>query len=94
MPTIALEPLSLYRDQYNESDAFELILDTFDDNENALVFGTTPAALRYDMAESGDSRAFNQSWNTYWDVVTRVTVDGWFAEMRKNQWAVDGLVGQ
>ncbi|MBI4547827.1 MAG: carbohydrate binding family 9 domain-containing protein [Ignavibacteriae bacterium] len=69
-------------------DVFTLVIDSFNDNENALGFTTTPAGLRDDYAIFNDGEApagedpFNGNWNTYWDVATTQTNEGWFAEMR------------
>ena len=68
-------------------DGFGVILDTFNDNENALGFVTNPAGLRadwaiYNDAESGGGFPINSSWNTFWDVAVVRTEEGWFAEMR------------
>ena len=82
---------SLYRDRYSGDDVFSILLDTFDDNENALWFFTTPNGVRFDMAVSNDAvfsggspfgGVVNSSWNTFWDVATVRTDEGWFAEMR------------
>ncbi|MEZ4699856.1 MAG: DUF5916 domain-containing protein [Rhodothermales bacterium] len=80
---------SLYRDEYAGDDTFSLILDSFNDNENALWFSTTPAGVRFDWAVANDAQAqrdvrntINRSWNTFWDVAVRQTDEGWFAEMR------------
>lgn len=82
---------SLYRDRYSGDDTFAIILDTFNDNQNALWFYTTPLGVRMDMAVSNDAEgggggssmgSINNSWNTYWDVATVQTEEGWFAEMR------------
>ncbi|NNF05011.1 MAG: carbohydrate binding family 9 domain-containing protein [Rhodothermales bacterium] len=81
---------SLYRDRYSGDDTVALILDTFNDNENALWFFTTPAGVRFDMAVTGDAEgrgpgfggAVNNSWNTFWDVATARFDGGWTAEMR------------
>ncbi len=82
---------SLYRDRYSGDDVFAVILDTFNDNENALWFFTTPAGVRFDMAVSNDAEfgggnpfggVINPSWNTFWDAATVQTDAGWFAEMR------------
>ena len=73
---------SLYRDRWSGDDAFALFIDPFNDNENGLWFMTNPAGVRIDQTISGDARSFNDSWNAVWDVATRVTGDGWFAEMR------------
>jgi opacity protein-like surface antigen len=77
------------RDEINESnDWLVLILDTFNDNENALMFETTPAGLRTDVTIFNDAIGnypdlpFNLSWNTFWDVKTTRDKQGWYAEMR------------
>lgn len=73
-------------------DAFGIVLDTYDDNENALAFFTTPTGLRTDYTISNDAQmggggpgfdaAMNASWNTFWDVRTAVDDKGWYVEMR------------
>lgn len=73
---------SLYRDQYSSDDTFALILDTFNDNENALWFFTNPAGVRFDVLVSNDAEDNNFDWNTYWDVLTERTNWGWSVEMR------------
>jgi hypothetical protein len=73
---------SLYRDRPTSDDIFRLLLDTFNDNENALVFEVTPAGVRADHSISDDGRGVNTSWNAYWDVATSRTAEGWFAEIR------------
>ncbi len=67
------------------NDWFGLVLDTFNDNENALGFFATPAGLRLDMTVFGDGQGdfpVNQNWNTFWDVKTKRNEEGWFAEFR------------
>lgn len=70
------------------TDWFGLILDTYNDNENALAFFTTPTGMRSDMAIFNDAQGtmtnmpMNSSWNTYWDVEVNITEEGWFAEIR------------
>lgn len=67
------------------ADWFGILLDTFNDNENALGFFTTPEGLRLDLTVFGDAQGdfpVNTSWNTFWDVATVQNEDGWFAEMR------------
>ena len=68
-------------------DHFALILDTYNDNETALGFFTTPAGIRnevaiYNDAETSGPPPWNSSWNTFWDVSVVKNEDGWFAEMR------------
>jgi len=75
-------------DLSGNSDAFGVILDTFNDNENALSFSTTPIGLRTDMSIFNDAvgrydhMPFNDSWNAFWDSKTTITEEGWFAEIR------------
>ncbi|MFQ5641173.1 MAG: DUF5916 domain-containing protein [bacterium] len=77
---------SLYRDGYSGDDILAIVLDTFNDNENALWFFTNPLGTRFDAAVADDAgggrRSMNFNWNTYWDVATSQTDEGWFAEMR------------
>lgn len=79
---------SLYRDRYSGDDVFAIILDPFNDNQNALRFFTTPAGVRFDQSISNDansiagSRAVNGSWNTFWDASSTINEQGWFSEMK------------
>ncbi|MFD2532681.1 DUF5916 domain-containing protein [Gracilimonas halophila] len=79
---------SLYRDSYSGDDVFAVILDPFNDNQNALRFFTTPAGVRFDQTISNDANdiagasAVNSSWNTFWDVATSQDEQGWYAEIR------------
>jgi len=78
---------SLYRDRYSGDDTFAVLLDTFNDDETALWFFTTPTGVRFDMAVSNDAeggfgQTVNANWDTFWDVETVQTDEGWFAEMR------------
>ncbi len=43
---------TLYRDRWSGDDTFAIVLDTFNDNENALWFFTSPNGVRFDMAVS------------------------------------------
>jgi len=73
------------------SEELMLILDSFNDKENGLGFATTPTGLRSDFTiskdaigmKAGDSEGpLNLNWNTFWDVRTTSTKQGWFAEFR------------
>lgn len=76
---------SLQRDRYAGDDTFELLLDTYNDNESALKFMVTPLGTRVDHAVSADGEgdaALNASWSTFWDAAATRTEQGWFAELR------------
>lgn len=58
-------------------------LDTFNDEETAQVFGTTPAGIRTEAVFPDDGEgAANFSWNTFWDAVVHRDDAGWSAEIR------------
>ncbi len=76
-------------DDADSSDSVGFLLDTFNDNENALAFITTPTGSRIDKSIYGDmmgggsaSGGISSSWNTFWDAAVSRTKEGWFAEMR------------
>ena len=78
---------SLVRDVDKGGDFFNILLDTYNDNENFYSFTTTPAGNRIDAEITNDAEGsftafFNQDWNAYWDTKVRVTESGWSAESR------------
>ena len=76
---------TMYRDRYSGDDTFAIILDTFNDNENARWFFVTPTGVRVDQLISKDSEgenSINRNWTTYWDTATQITDDGWSVEIR------------
>jgi hypothetical protein len=81
-----IESSSKKRDADNpNSQWFGIALDTFNDNENAVAFFTTPSGLRWDAQIINDSQGnviTESSWNTYWDVEVSRNEEGWFAEFR------------
>ncbi len=74
---------SMKRDESNiNSDGISILLDTYNDNENAYYFATMPTGSRTDIAIAGDGRNMNVDWNTFWDVATSQDENGWYAEIR------------
>jgi hypothetical protein len=77
-------------DMLFDLDAFGIMLDTYNDNENGLAFYTAPTGLRTDyaiskdgaMGSGGPDENMNFSWNTFWDVITTRDDKGWYVEMR------------
>ncbi|MEN8202666.1 MAG: DUF5916 domain-containing protein [Bacteroidota bacterium] len=77
-------------EESRNSDNFGIVLDTYDDNENALAFFTMPSGARIDYTVSNDGEggggpgrgSINRSWNTFWDVETTRDELGWYVEMR------------
>ena len=62
---------SFKRDYFSgDIDYFILVLDTFNDDENALAFQTTPTGLRADEAIFNDAAGdppSDASWDGFWD---------------------------
>jgi hypothetical protein len=77
-----------------ETDSIQILLDTFNDGQNAFVFGTNPFGIQYDgqvMGEGliggasgggarGQVRGFNVNWDGDWSVQVQQTTRGWEAE--------------
>lgn len=79
---------SLYRDRWDGDDAFDLVVDGFNDDETALKFTTTPLGVRLDEEIRNDAefgggvRPINRDWDGFWDAAVEITDEGWFAELR------------
>ncbi len=67
---------------YGTDDNFELVIDTYNDKRNGFFFVTNPNGARYDalIQDNGNSR--NSAWDGVWNVKTRITNKGWFAEFK------------
>ena len=66
-------------------DHVSVVLDTFNDNENALWFSVTPTGSRADAAVRNDAEGLepvNLFWDAIWEAEAVVTDFGWTAEMR------------
>ncbi len=79
----------------DETDSFQIILDTYHDRLNGFVFGTNPAGIEYDgqvtnegvgtsfggrRQRGGSGGGFNINWDASWEVRTQVGDFGWSAE--------------
>jgi len=79
----------------DETDSFQIILDTFHDKQNGFVFGTNPAGIEYDAQitnegqgditpatrqQAGSGGGFNLNWDAAWEVRTATSDSGWSAE--------------
>ena len=77
----------------DETDSFQMILDTYLDGQNGFVFGTNPAGIEFDAQvtkegqggfggrqQAGSGGGFNINWDGSWEVRTRITDTGWSAE--------------
>lgn len=67
--------------QLGNQDSFQIVFDTFRDQQNGFVFGTNAAGAQFDAQVRDEGRA-NSSWDGSWDVRTQLTDTGWTAEFR------------
>jgi hypothetical protein len=63
-------------------DHFEILLDTFHDHRNAFHFAVNPLGTQYDALITDEGHDINAEWNERWWSETRMTADGWTAEIR------------
>jgi hypothetical protein len=63
------------------NDGFRILLDTFHDGRNGYEFMTNPAGAKWDSQIAGEGRDNNANWDGIWDVKTRMSERGWFAEI-------------
>ena len=71
-----------------DTDSFQILLDTFDNDQSAFIFGTNPAAIQYDgqvtrdgLGENGGLGNFDVNWDGNWSVAASRFDAGWSAEM-------------
>jgi hypothetical protein len=73
----------LRRDNELESDdTFEVILDTQHDHRNSYLFRINPLGTLHDSTITNEGQSSNSDWNERWEAKTRISEEGWFAEIR------------
>lgn len=82
-----IQPSSFRRDGNWElqSDQIALILDTYNDAENGVMFVVSPSGARTDQTIRNDGisgQFYNDSWNTFWEAKTYLFEKGWQMEMK------------
>jgi hypothetical protein len=61
-------------------DSLSIVLDTFHDHRNAFLFRTNPLGTQYDALVTNEGNSLNENWDEQWNVVSRITPEGWTAE--------------
>ncbi len=71
-----------------DDDYFQIIIDTYLDRQNGIMFATNPDGARWDAQVRNEGRAEGRintnkltEWDGVWDVITTKTEEGWFAEV-------------
>jgi hypothetical protein len=62
-------------------DIFEVLFDTLHDHRSAYLFRINPNGTQYDETITNEGAAINNNWDERWEVKTRITEEGWQAEM-------------
>ena len=60
-------------------DTLSIVLDTFHDHRNAFLFRTNPLGTQYDALITDEGNNLNVNWDEQWNVVSRITPEGWTA---------------
>lgn len=63
-------------------DAFELLIDTFQDKRNQYAFGTNPLDVKVDAIISDEGNHINKNWDCIWYCRTSVNDEGWAIEIK------------
>jgi hypothetical protein len=73
--------LLVRRDSFSESDFLSIHIDAQLDRVTGATFTVTPANTQIDSALFNDIKE-SVSWDAVWESATRITSDGWIAEVR------------
>jgi hypothetical protein len=65
----------------HDADLFGVVLDTYLDRQNGVMFAVSPAGALFDAQSFNDSREVNTAWEGVIEVRTAIHADGWSAEM-------------
>ena len=63
--------------QLNETDSIQVVLDTYNDNQNAFLFGTNPVGIEYDGQVAGEARTGGRNQRAGRGGPRRGQVSGW-----------------
>jgi hypothetical protein len=69
------------RDNFPPTDQISIGFDPRHDHQTAYVFETNPSGVQGDMRRFDDTRQ-DRDYDAVWEVVSRLTPDGWVAEFR------------
>ena len=70
------------RDNQIESDWASIRIDSYHDHQSAFDFTFNPSGVKVDFLEFDDGNNEDISWDPVWFVETRITPEGWTAEVK------------
>jgi hypothetical protein len=62
-------------------DTVSIVLDTFHDHRNSYLFRTNALGTQYDAQITDEGKDVNVNWDEKWEVASRITEQGWVAEI-------------
>jgi hypothetical protein len=65
----------------HDADLFGIVLDTYLDRQNGVMWAVNPAGALFDAQSFNDSREVNGAWEGIVQTKARVNADGWAVEM-------------
>lgn len=68
-------------DDLDVDDRVTIVIDPFGDHKNGFFFVVNPAGARSDGQISNNARDLSYEWDAIWNARTRITAEGWVAEM-------------
>ncbi|MBI3005391.1 MAG: carbohydrate binding family 9 domain-containing protein [Ignavibacteriales bacterium] len=70
------------RDDEILSDVISIRIDSYHDHQTAFEFTINAAGVKVDILQYNDATEEDDSWDGVWDVETRITAEGWIAEVK------------
>jgi hypothetical protein len=70
------------RDDEVESDRISIRLDSYHDHQTNYEFTINAAGVKVDILQYDDGVREDESWDGVWDLETRITTEGWIAEVK------------
>lgn len=78
-PTTIAKELGLRDDFSRLADRFGIVLDTYNQGQNAFYFAVTAAGVQLDLYMTPTKQ--DVSWDAVWNSAVQITDDGWVAEL-------------
>ncbi len=66
----------------DNEDYFKFVFDTYGDGRSAFIYAINPYGARYDALSSNRGESEDASWDGIWEAKTKITEQGWQAEIR------------
>ncbi|MBN2412093.1 carbohydrate binding family 9 domain-containing protein [candidate division KSB1 bacterium] len=65
----------------DNDDNFQIVIDTYHDRRNGFYFNINPLGAKRDATLGDEGKNYNPDWDGIWECATRITNQGWFAEV-------------